>query len=89
MAQRIDGRLIETQQRLEFGARSGRDLPLRVKAFAFTRRKVRDFLKQNLQIFTHGICGIIINQEFQGRTPNSEVQEFGVRPWNSAQIDRL
>ena len=21
--------------------------------------------------------------EFQGRTPNSEVQEFGVRPWNS------
>src|SRR5262249_36606975 len=23
------------------------------------------------------------NREFQGRTPNSEVQEFGVRPWNS------
>jgi len=21
--------------------------------------------------------------KFQGRTPNSEVQEFGVRPWNS------
>src|SRR5436190_291133 len=24
-----------------------------------------------------------IGGEFQGRTPNSEVQEFGVRPWNS------
>src|SRR5919198_373565 len=34
--------------------------------------------------------------EFQGRTPNSEVQEFGVRPWNSsprlflqARVDRF
>jgi S-adenosylmethionine:tRNA ribosyltransferase-isomerase len=24
--------------------------------------------------------------EFQGRTPNSEVQEFGVRPWNSWEV---
>src|SRR2546425_5983009 len=41
------------------------------------------------RIIVHQLDMRIIYREFQGRTPNSEVQEFGVRPWNSFEDGRL
>src|SRR2546425_5257486 len=38
------------------------------------------------RIIVHQLDMRIIYREFQGRTPNSEVQEFGVRPWNSRAV---
>ena len=35
-----------------------------------------------------GHCKIAV-AEIQGRTPNSELQEFGVRPWNSRYMIRI